>query len=127
MTMLKVVFPLALVFGSVHMNVDTVTISFVVHPVSLVDITIDVDKLALTMRSVVLPVAFVACAIRPDLFAESITETSNPLPQISSSSLKRIEFSILPFCIWVVNSLANCFLLFIEGEVAAIRSLGLPY
>lgn len=126
MAVLEVVFPLALVLSSVHMNIDTVTICLIVHPVSLIDIAIDVDELPLTVRSVIFPVAFVACTIRPDLFAESITEASNPLPQVSSSSLERVEFSILPFGIWVVNRLANGFLLFIEGEVAAIRTLGLP-
>lgn len=126
MAVLEVVFPLALVLSSVHMNVDTVTICLIVHPVSLINIAIDVDELPLTVRSVIFPVAFVACTIRPNLFAESITKAANPLPQVSSSSLERVEFSILPFGIWVVNRLANGFLLFIEGEVAAIRTLGLP-
>ena len=55
--MLKVIFPLSLILGTVHMLVDAHASRFVIEPEALVDVSVGVEKLAPTVGLVVLPVA----------------------------------------------------------------------
>lgn len=107
------------------MNVDTVSICLIVYPVSLINIPIDVDELALSVSSVVFPVSFVTSPVWPDLFAVPISESADPLAEEGRTSLKSVELSILPFCIGVVNGLADRLFLLVECKVAAVSSLSL--
>jgi hypothetical protein len=125
MAMLKIVFPLTFILSSIYMNVDTVSIRLIVDPVSLINIPIDVDELALSVSSVVFPVSFVTSPVWPDLFAEPISEATDPLAEESRTSFKSVELSILPFCIGVVNGFADRLFLLIKRKVAAVSSLSL--
>jgi hypothetical protein len=125
MAMLKIVFPLTFILSSIYMNVDTVSIRLIVDPVSLINIPIDVDELALSVSSVVFPVSFVTSPVWPDLFAEPISEATDPLAEEGRTSFKSVELSILPFCIGVVNGFADRLFLLIKRKVAAVSSLSL--
>jgi hypothetical protein len=46
---LKVVPPVAFIFGTIHMNVDTVAISLVILPHSFVNVTVCMPKFAFTI------------------------------------------------------------------------------
>lgn len=107
------------------MNVDTISIRLIVDPVSLINIPIDVDELALSVSSVVFPVSFVTSPVWPDLFAEPISEATDPLAEEGRTSFKSVELSILPFCIGVVNGFADRLFLLIKRKVAAVSSLSL--
>lgn len=77
--MLQVIFPKALILGSIHVLVDTTAIGLVICPVAVIDIAIDMDKATFTMGSILSPLSTVLGSVIPSLLAEPISESTLPL------------------------------------------------
>ena len=112
--MLQVVFPHALVLGSVHMLVDTAAVGFVVSPISIVDVAVDMNKTTLSMSTILSPLTAVLGPIVPRLLTEAVTETAFPLTGVYCTRFKCIGSALLPLLIGTIqvlgNSLAGLFL-----------------
>lgn len=65
MAILEIVFPLSLIFCTIHMNVNTLSIGFVIPPLPLVDVSVYVPELAMAACFVILPLALVTSPVRP--------------------------------------------------------------
>ena len=107
LSMLKVVKPLALVLGSIHVDVDACAICLIVDPVTLIDVTIDVSELSNSVRPVVLPVTLVLGAVGPDLLSEAIAEAANPLARVLRIRPVGVGGSLLAGRIWVVRCIRD--------------------
>ena len=103
MAVLQVIHPLALVPGSVHMNVDALPIGLVVDPIAFIDITINVGELAEAVGPIVLPVSFVACAVLPHLLTVAIAEPTNPLSGVLGARRISVGRPLLTFGVRVVR------------------------
>lgn len=123
--MLEVLLPLALVPGSIHMDIDALAICLIIDPVSLINIPIDVGELSKTMGPVVLPVAFVAGAVRPDLLSIAISESTDPLSCILGPCRVSVCSSLLTLGIWIVRGVRDSFFQLNRCEVPAISPFGL--
>ena len=86
--MLQVVFPVALVPGSVHVDINTIAVGLVIIPLALKDVAINVPELALAACLVEPPIPFVAGTIRPDLHTIAMLHVAKPLPLVHSSVLE---------------------------------------
>lgn len=86
--MLQVIFPVALVPGSVHVDIDAIAVGFVIVPLALKHVAINVPELALAACLVEPPIPFVAGTIRPDLHTIAMLHVAKPLPLVHSSVLE---------------------------------------
>jgi hypothetical protein len=107
------------------MNVRTVAIGLIIYPVAFVNITIHMNKLAMTMGSVVLPLTFVPGPIWPDLDTDAISETSDPLASVCGASFECVGRPLFTLRIGVIALLGDCFFGFIHRKVLAVCSLGM--
>lgn len=85
--MLLVLFPVALILGSVEMGVDAVSVRLVILPVPIVDVPIGMDQPALSIGLVLHPVAFVEGTVGPDLHTFPLPHlaTFEPLTRVFGS------------------------------------------
>jgi hypothetical protein len=115
------------------MNVDSISISFIVHPVSFIDVSIHMNEFPVSMSSVVFPltyethlnlhlsITFISGSIRPHLGSITISESSNPLPCISSPCLECIGSSVFSLSLRIVfHVFRNSLLRFIHCKILAI-------
>lgn len=97
--MLHVVIPVAVVLGSVYVDIDTLSVSLVTFPVPIVHIAICMPKLASAVSLVSFPVAFVLRSVRPYLDTEPVSLSLQPLSSVDSSIIEDMfffEFQVLP-------------------------------
>ena len=95
LAMLNVIFPLTLVSCAIHVDIHTVSVSFIIDPVSLVYISIYMNEFSMTMCAVVSPLALVASAVRPNLHTVAVSETSDPLALVSRTCLESVKGTVL--------------------------------
>ena len=77
---LFVLFPVSFVLSSVHMSVDSKSVSLVILPVSLVDIAVCMDQTTLSIGLITLPEALINAAIWPDLLTLTVTLVCHCIP-----------------------------------------------
>ena len=88
LTVLKVIFPVALVGSSIAVGVLSVSMSFISLPLSFVLVTVHMPKDSLAVCFVVLPVPLVLGSIWPDLYAISMSDVAFPLTLVPSTVLE---------------------------------------
>ena len=86
--MLQIVFPVALVSGPVHVDIDTIAVGLVIVPLALEDVAVNVPELALAACFVEPPIPLVPGTIRPDLHTIAMLHIAEPLPLVHSPVLK---------------------------------------
>ena len=72
MTVLLIVDPVALVFGSVRVSVLSISMGLVVLPIAVVDISIGVDEPSSTVSFVIFPITFINTAVAPYLITSAM-------------------------------------------------------
>jgi len=72
---LKIILPLSLIAGTIHVNVNAVAISLVIFPVTLIDIAISVPEFALAVCLIDFPFSLILGSIRPDLSARAMAHS----------------------------------------------------
>jgi hypothetical protein len=107
------------------MNIDTVTVCLVMDPHAFVNITIDVNKLALAKCSVVFPSTIVTGSINPNLLADTVSETSYPLTQVSCPRFESVKWSFFTPGIGVEFYISHSLFLLLQCEVATVSPFGL--
>jgi hypothetical protein len=101
--------------------VDTIPVSFIVDPLSIINISVDVNELALSMSSVILPLPFILGSIWPLLDSVAVSEPTNPLSVISSSSFESEGGPLFTFGVGVILScFGHGFSAFVDGEVPRV-------
>ena len=95
--MLLIITPRANVFGSIRMNISSLTVGLVIDPVTLIDISISVIQFALPMRHTFPPLALITVTIYPGLDTRAIAQTTitylaRPLPSVLSSTVQSNHF-----------------------------------
>ena len=88
LAILQVIRPVSFILRAVNVEIGAVAVGFVTTPFTIEDVSIYMVKDAPSVSLVVLPIAFVAGAIRPSLFAETVTEPSEPLTLVNCSVFK---------------------------------------
>jgi hypothetical protein len=94
-TVLQIIFPVAFIFSSIDVGVDSVPVGLIVLPLPIKDVTIDMPELALSMSLVVDPFALIACSIWPHLDAVTVADIPLPLAFIDGTILESVLLSIL--------------------------------
>ena len=94
-TVLQIIFPVAFVFSSIDVGIDSLPIGLVVLPLPIKDVTIDMPELALTMSLVVDPFTLIACTIWPHLDAVAVAYIPLPLAFVDGTILESVLLSIL--------------------------------
>ena len=107
------------------MDVDALTVGLIIDPVAFVDIAVNVSELAEAVGPVILPIAFITSTIGPDLNAKTVTETTDPLACILSSSRVCVCRPLLTLGIRIVRNVRNRLFELDSGEVAAVSTFGL--
>ena len=125
LSVLKVVLPLTLILGPVHVHVDTGSVGFVIGPETIIDVTVDMDELTLAMGTVLPPVTDVFGAIRRSLLAEAVSEAALPLPAIDSARGELVGVFADARLVRVVLVLSHCLAgLNLREVLAAAQLLG---
>ena len=86
--MLKIVFPLSFVPGTILMDIYTIAVGLVILPVTLIDVTIGMDQLPLAASTVVLSLTVILGSIGPLLMALAISGSVDPLAMVPGSVLQ---------------------------------------
>jgi hypothetical protein len=107
------------------MNVVAESVRLVVHPVTFVNIAIDVNKLALAKCSVVFPEAFVAGSVNPNLLAQTVSETSQPLTCIGCPGFECVSWPLFTSSVWVIFGVSDSLFLLFHREVSTISPFSL--
>ena len=121
--MLQVVLPHALVLRTIHVLVDSASISFIVSPVSIIDVTVNMNESTLAMSSVFSPLARVLGTITPSLLSEAIAETTLPLACVDGESLESVGRSLFTGLICIVDPLSHRLTCLLLREVLATTYL----
>ena len=95
LTLLQVILPKPLVFGSIHMRVHPVAVCLVLFPLACENVAIYMPKSAFSFSLVVLPFALVTGTVRPGLFAETLTNIATPLSVINGPTFKCEGWTLL--------------------------------
>ena len=121
--MLQIIFPVALIFGSVTVKIWTKAMCFVTNPLAIIQITVCMIEFTLTMCHILDPVTYVFSFIGPILLSVSVSIISQPLALISSPicELKSIPFFDIYFFptgsnIWLLLKLGKFFHHFFTWE-----------
>ena len=77
--MLLIILPMALIPGTLSINVCASPVGFVIHPLAFVDVTIDVVEFPLAESLPVVPLAFVLGTISPAHGTSPVSEAAEPL------------------------------------------------
>ena len=77
--MLKILFPLTFVQGSIYVVVSPSTIGLVICPMSFVNITVNMYEFAFAVSFVIPPFTFISSSVVPELLAEAISKAALPL------------------------------------------------
>lgn len=117
LSMLKVIFPLSFIHGSIDMSITTRTISLVVSPEAFINISIYMNKLALSVSSVIAPFSSVQGTISPFLLTFTITESSFPLSSVNSARFELIRRSAFSRLVSIPKPFANSFTSFFLSEI----------
>ena len=78
-SVLEVIFPVALVLCAVGMGVDSVAMGLVVTPLALVLVSVHVPERTLAMSLVIPPVTLIPGSILPDLLSPAVSMLALPL------------------------------------------------
>ena len=123
--MLQVVFPHALVLGTIHVLVDASAVGFVVGPISIVDITVDMNKTAFAMSTILSPLTAILGSIVPRLLTEAVTEPAFPLTSVYCTRFECIWRTLLSLLVGTIQVLSNSLSgLFLREVLAASKLLG---
>ena len=123
--MLQVVFPHALVLGTVHVLVDTAAVGFVVSPISIIDVAVNMNKTAFSMSTILSPLTAVLGPIIPRLLAEAVSETAFPLTGVYCTRFECIGRALLSLLVGTIQVLGNSLAgLFLREVLAAAELLG---
>merc|ERR1712166_407145 len=111
--MLLVVLPLAVVIGSLGVDILPMTVGLIVAPHSVVDVSVCVVELALTASLVELPFAFVTSSVCPKDSSLAMAHSSFPGTRILSTCAVLIApiFLFLMGLVSTPQSLSGLFLL----------------
>jgi hypothetical protein len=115
---LLVVLPLALVSGSLGIDVSPGAIRFVVAPLAFIDVAVDVIEFSMAESLPITPLSFVDCAIRPTHGAASMAEPTEPLSVVHGLILVLIGLNI-GFLICLKGAM-QCLLGLFVSEVFAL-------
>ena len=85
------------------MDVDALAVGLIIDPIAFIDIAVNVSELAEAVGPVILPIAFITSTIRPNLDAKTVTESTDPLACVLSSSRVCVCRSLLSLSIWIVR------------------------
>jgi hypothetical protein len=102
--MLFIFLPSTLIFGSIKMAVNTLSMSFIIKPLSIIDISISMDESSFTIGFVIRPPSIVHGTIWPNLssFALSYLLSDDPLSIVFGVVLKSDLCSLLNwFGTWI--------------------------
>ena len=121
--MLQVVFPHALVLGTVHVLVDTAAVGFVVSPISIVDVAVDMNKTAFAMSTILSPLTTVLGPIVPRLLTEAVTEAAFPLTSVYCTRFECIRRALLSLLVGTIQVLGNSLAGLLLREVLAATEL----
>ena len=94
-TVLQVVMPLALILGSIHVDVRAESVRLVLFPLSVKNVAVSVPKNSSTFSLAEAPPPFVLGAIWPDLDTIAVSKFAQPLALVDSSTLKSVSRSEL--------------------------------
>jgi hypothetical protein len=89
LTVLHVIFPVSLVYGSIFFCGYAKSMSLVILPVALIDISVSMDQSPLPVGFVVFIPPLIEGAIRPDLGATSLSDLSVNDPIIANKKIKK--------------------------------------
>jgi hypothetical protein len=92
--MLQVIFPVTLIFGSIDMSVDTITVCFVILPLAVKYVSVYMPEFPLAVSLVIDPLAFVPGTIWPDLDTDTVTYCTLPLTLIDGTILEFVFISL---------------------------------
>ena len=123
--MLQVVFPHALVLGTIHVLVDTSAVGFVISPISIVDVAVDMNKTAFAMSTILSPLTAIPGPIVPRLLTEAVTEAAFPLTSVYCTRFECIWRTLLSLLVGTIQVLSNSLSgLFLREVLAASELLG---
>lgn len=86
--MLLVVSPLPLILGSVAVEVDSFTVSFVIDPLSVIYVAINVNEFSPSVGFILMPLTFIHSPVRPNLHAIAFFFLTLPLPIVLDAITK---------------------------------------
>ena len=122
-TMLKVIFPHALILSSIHVFVNAAPIGLVISPISIVNVSINVYEAAFAMCPILSPLSTVLGSVVPRLLAEAIAEASLPLTSVDGSCFESVRSTRFSLLVWIVNILGYCLASFLLREIFAASKL----
>jgi hypothetical protein len=93
-SVLEIIFPMAFIFSSIDVGIDSVPVGLIILPLPIKDVTIYMPELPLTMSLVVDPFALITCAIWPHLDAVAVADIPLPLAFVDSTILESVLLSI---------------------------------
>lgn len=114
---LNLILYMTLIFGPIHVDVHSVTVSFIVLPITVINVTISMNQLTLSRWFVLDPLPLVDGPIRPFLFAETVPEAVLPLTIIYCSWIQSNGLY------WLFNYFTGSLFLSLEPIVVRMRSL----
>jgi ABC-type uncharacterized transport system permease subunit len=117
--MLQIIFPFALIHGSINVFVSSRTICLIIGPEPIVNITIYMNELSFAVCPILTPLAHVFGAVGPSLFAKTISEATSPLARIDGLCFEHIRRPCFSRLIRLVKTLRHCFARFILSEILA--------
>ena len=117
--MLKVIFPHALILGSIYVFVNAPSIGLVISPISIVNVSIYVYEAAFAMCSILSPFSTVLGSVVPCLLTEAIAEASLPLACVDGSCFESVRSTRFSLLVWIVNILGYGFASFLLCEIFA--------
>jgi hypothetical protein len=94
MSMLQIIFPLALISGSILMDIYPVAIGLIIKPFAFENIAIDMPKFSMATSFIQTPVAFILGPILPYLNPIPMLHIPQPLSLIRCSVFE-VNFSTL--------------------------------
>ena len=85
-TVLSIILPVAYIFGSTRVFINSPSAGFIVTPVSLINVAVGMDNSSLATGLIQLPVSFIFRAICPDLDSFSVpVSISGPLAKVDNT------------------------------------------
>ena len=85
------------------MNVDALAVGLIIDPIAFIDIAVNMCELAEAVGPVILPISLITSTIRPDLDAKTVSESTDPLACVLSTSRVCVSRPLLSLCIWIVR------------------------